>query len=87
MWRDIPIFEFNNYWEDLSPSDKSKRCAFVKNKCIEQYYNCIDYKGKDKGECELIIPYEDFYKKCVLEGDVCVQKEKTSCSEYKQGED
>jgi hypothetical protein len=28
----IPIFDFPYYCEDLSPSDKSKRCAFVKNK-------------------------------------------------------
>ena len=83
----IPIFDFSYYCEDLSPSDKSKRCAFVKNKCIEQYYFCNDYKGKDKETCESIIPYEDFSKKCVLEGDNCVQKEKTSCSDYKPGED
>ena len=75
------------YCNELPTSDESKICAFVNGKCIENYGNCEDYKGKDKNVCESIYPYEEYSKKCVLEGDKCIEKEKTSCSDYKSGED
>ena len=73
--------------ESLSASDESKICALVNNKCIEQFADCEDYEGKDKDICESILPSPEEGMKCVLEGDKCISKKKTSCSDYILGLD
>ena len=58
----------------LIPTDNSKRCALVNNRCIEQYQKCEDYNGNDKKICESIVPgevdddyfYEEVNTKCVF---------------------
>ena len=77
--------EINQYLcEQLIPSDISKRCALVNNKCIDQFIQCEDYNGNNKEICESIVPEDESYK-CVFEGGTCIEKEKTSCSDYKAG--
>ena len=72
-------------------TDESKRCAWINNKCIEQYKRCEDYKGNSQEECELIEPFNEedesveYNNKCIFEGGKCIKKEKTSCKDYKSG--
>ena len=45
-------------------TDTNKNCAYINNKCIEQYQTCEIYNSevhsKNKEECESIILYDNF---------------------------
>ena len=62
------------------PEDTNKKCAFINNKCEEQYKTCEIYNEqstKDADTCNKIQPYEtdydnlDIYSKCVYEDSQC----------------
>ena len=62
-----------DYCNKIILKDEKRRCRKIYSQCIEDYKNCGDYSGKDKGICESIIP-EAVYSKCILEKDSkCVE--------------
>ena len=69
----------------LKASDDQKRCAFVNNKCEEQFKECEDYKENvNKETCQSIRPlynYDDFTYKCTFEGGKCIKKIR-HCEDY-----
>ena len=66
------------------PIDTNKNCAYINNKCIEQYKTCEKYNSeamiKNKEECESIFLYDDYKSestyKCVFKEDKCLTMKK-----------
>lgn len=78
--------------EDIILEDETKKCILIKDKCIEQYKTCEDYKLNVKAEiCESILPVNGvgnyFYytetSKCVYEEGKCITK-KRHCSDLEE---
>ena len=69
-------------------ADRTKKCAWINNQCVTRYVECSYYKGTNQEECETIIPMTDPYEtKCVYVEGICKSEKKTSCSDYKQGQE
>ena len=76
------------YCQRIPLSDDGKGCEFVNGQCKEVIQACDSYQGKDQKECESIIPKDNYYEyKCVFKGEKCQEEKKSSCSDYKKGED
>ena len=68
--------------------DRTKKCAWLNNQCVTRFVECSYYKGTNPEECETIIPMTDPYEtKCVYTDGICKSEKKTSCSDYKEGQE
>ena len=70
------------YCTNIYLTDSTLKCAYINNKCIEQYKQCSDYNGNEKNICESIVVQNNPYRKCILLHDQYCQENDRECSEY-----
>ena len=76
-----------DYCYEIELENGKKYCGFYDNKCTEYFKKCSDYDGTNEKECNSNIPENYYEYKCVYKDGKCTEQKKSSCSDYKEGED